>query len=95
MLGNIHHYDRVPFFWTAHYGTRYEYIGHATDWDDYQQVGSLEEKTFMAFYGKEGRLAAVFSCGLYTLTAALVEKMQEPMTMEQALAWYQAHHSAQ
>ena len=95
MMGNVHHYDRVPFFWTAHYGTRYEYLGHATDWDDYQQVGSLEDKVFMAFYGKEGRLAAVFSCGMYTLTAALVEKMQQPMTIKQALELYQAQRSAE
>nr|WP_226375658.1 FAD-dependent oxidoreductase [Pantoea stewartii] len=94
MLGNIRHFDRVPFFWTAHYGTRYEYLGHAADWDDYQSVGSLEEKEFMAFYGKEGQLAAIFSCGLYTLTAALVDNMQQPMTVKQALALYQDYRSA-
>ncbi len=48
----------------------------------------------MAFYGKEGQLAAVFPCGLYTLTAALVDNMQQPMTVKQALALYQDYRSA-
>lgn len=79
-------YDRVPFFWTTHFGTRYEYLGHAEAWDEYRPIGSLEEKNFIALYGQQGKLAAVFSCGRYTLTAALVQAMQQPMTMGQALA---------
>ncbi|MEZ3499682.1 FAD-dependent oxidoreductase [Pantoea sp. KPR_PJ] len=79
-------YDRVPFFWTTHFGTRYEYLGHAEKWDEYRLIGSLEEKNFIALYGQQGKLAAIFSCGKYTLTASLTEEMQQPMTMEQALA---------
>lgn len=79
-------YDRVPFFWTTHFGTRYEYLGHAEEWDEYRLIGSLEEKNFIALYGRQGELAAVFSCGRYTLTASLVLEMQQPMTLEQAQA---------
>ncbi|MDL4913491.1 MAG: FAD-dependent oxidoreductase [Enterobacterales bacterium endosymbiont of Blomia tropicalis] len=82
-------YDRVPFFWTAQFGTRYEYVGHAKEWDEYKLVGSLEDKKFIAFYGQQGQLAAISSCGMYTLTAKFVRKMQEPMTVEEGLALFE------
>ncbi len=89
MLGKRELYDRVPFFWTAHYGTRYEYLGHATEWDEFHLLGSLPDKRFIAFYGQQGRLAAVCSAGMYTLTAALVEHMQQPMTVAQGIALFE------
>ncbi len=86
MLGQGEAFDRVPFFWTAQFGTRYEYLGYAKEWDDYRLVGSLKEKTFAALYGQKGKLAAVVSCGMYTFTAELVCRMQKPMTMAEAAA---------
>jgi NADPH-dependent 2,4-dienoyl-CoA reductase/sulfur reductase-like enzyme/nitrite reductase/ring-hydroxylating ferredoxin subunit len=91
MLGKQVLYDRVPFFWTAHYGTRYEYLGHAEEWDDYRLLGSLQDKQFIAFYCRGGIIAAVCSAGLYTLTAALVQEMQQPMTLAQGIALYEAY----
>ncbi|MCA1179054.1 MULTISPECIES: FAD-dependent oxidoreductase [unclassified Pantoea] len=91
MLGKGVMYDRVPFFWTAHYGTRYEYLGHAEEWDDYRLLGSLQDKSFIAFYCRQGIIAAVCSAGMYTLTAALVETMQQPMTLAQGLAMFEAY----
>lgn len=79
-------YDRVPFFWTTHFGTRYDYVGHASEWDEYRLIGSLQEQRFIAFYGQQGKLAAAFSCGMYTLTAELVALMQQPMTVAQGVA---------
>ena len=38
-------------------------------------------------------LAAICSCGVYTLTAELVERMQQPMTFADAVALCQAHIS--
>ncbi|MFS2222389.1 FAD-dependent oxidoreductase [Pantoea sp. B65] len=86
MLGAQQVYDRVPFFWTAHFGKRYEYLGHASEWDQFELLGSLAEKKFIAFYGQQGKLAAVASCGMYTLTALLIKRMQQPMTLQQALS---------
>jgi len=94
MLGKQILYDRVPFFWTAHYGTRYEYLGHAEEWDDYRLLGSLQNKQFIALYCQEGMIAAVCSAGLYTLTAALVQEMQQPMTLAQGIALYEAYAAA-
>lgn len=89
MLGQGEEFDRVPFFWTAQFGTRYEYLGHAKEWDDYRLMGSLKEKTFVALYGQKGKLAAVVSCGMYTFTAELVRRMQKSMTMAEACALVQ------
>lgn len=86
MLGKKEVFDRVPFFWTAQFGTRYEYLGHAEQWDDYQLLGSLKEKKFVALYGQKGQLAAVASCGLYTFTAGLLLRMQQPVTLQEATA---------
>ncbi|MGK3142773.1 FAD-dependent oxidoreductase [Pantoea sp. C2G6] len=90
MLDQSVAFDRVPFFWTTQYGSRYEYLGHAAEWDTFELLGSLEEKKFMAFYGQQGQLAAICSCGMYTLTAGLIERMQQPMTVAEAVAIYQA-----
>jgi len=85
MLGEGEKFDRVPFFWTAQFGTRYEYLGYAEEWDDYQLFGSLKDKKYVALYGQQGQLVAVTSCGLYTFTAGMVAKMQQPMTMQEAV----------
>jgi len=39
-------------------------------------------------------IAAVCSAGLYTLTAALVQEMQQPMTLAQGIALYEAYAAA-
>ncbi|MGB9097495.1 FAD-dependent oxidoreductase [Erwinia sp.] len=90
MLGQNEKFDRVPFFWTAQFGTRYEYLGHAEEWDDYQLFGSLKEKKFVALYGQKGQLAAVASCGLYSFTAELILRMQEPMRLDETVALVKA-----
>lgn len=86
MLGAQQSYDRVPFFWTAQFGTRYEYLGHASNWDRFELLGSLADKKFIACYGQQGKLTAVASCGLYALTAELVIRMQQRMTIEDVVA---------
>ncbi|QKJ86118.1 Rieske 2Fe-2S domain-containing protein [Paramixta manurensis] len=87
MLGKQEPFDRVPFFWTAQFGTRYEYLGHAEEWDAWQLFGSLQDKKFIAVYGYQDKLAAVFTCGLYTLSAELLQRMQQPMDMREAVEW--------
>ncbi|AZI88718.1 pyridine nucleotide-disulfide oxidoreductase [Kosakonia sp. CCTCC M2018092] len=84
MLGESQPFDRVPFFWTTHFGTRFEYLGYAREWDSMKMLGSFENKRFAVLYGQEGMLKAVLSCGENTATAELVLKMQEPLTMRAA-----------
>lgn len=84
MLGEHHAFDRVPFFWTTHFGTRFEYLGYAREWDSVKMLGSFEDKRFAVLYGEEGMLKAVLSCGENTATAELLVKMQQPMPLRQA-----------
>lgn len=85
MLGKNETFNRTPFFWTTHYGTRYEYLGHAGSWDDFRLTGSIAEKKFIALYSEAGTVKAVLSCGYYTGTAALLLRMQQPLTPQEAL----------
>lgn len=84
MLGEHHAFDRVPFFWTTHFGTRFEYLGYCPEWESMKMLGSFDDKRFAVLYGEGGVLKAVLSCGEYTATAGLLMKMQEPVSMNAA-----------
>jgi len=86
MLGEHHTFDRVPFFWTTHFGTRFEYLGYCREWESMKVLGSFDDKRFAVLYGEGGVLKAVLSCGEYTATAGLVLKMQEPVSINAAAA---------
>lgn len=84
MLGEHSPFDRVPFFWTTHFGTRFEYLGYAREWDSVKMLGSFDDKRFAMLYGEEGMLKAVLSCGENTATAELLVKMQQPISLRDA-----------
>ena len=84
MLSSTANYDGVPFFWTFHHGKRLGYLGHANDWDSISYDGSLEELTFLAYYVKQGKVAAILSCGRDTDTAMLAEVMRSKPNLEEA-----------
>lgn len=82
MLGIKKAYDGVPFFWTFHHDKRLGYLGHANEWDDIVYDGSVEALTFLAFYLKGGKVAAVLSCGRDTETALLAEVMKSGPSLD-------------
>jgi NADPH-dependent 2,4-dienoyl-CoA reductase/sulfur reductase-like enzyme len=84
MLGGSAHYDSVPFFWTFHHGKRLAYLGHANEWDEIVYEGSVEGLAFIAYYMKDGKVAAILSCGRDTDTAMLAEVMRSKPTLEEA-----------
>jgi NADPH-dependent 2,4-dienoyl-CoA reductase/sulfur reductase-like enzyme len=50
-------YSAVPFFWSDQYGKRIQFIGRAAGDDEVRIVkGSVEERSFLALYGKHGML---------------------------------------
>lgn len=50
-------YSAVPFFWSEQYGVRVQFMGRAAGDDDVRLVkGSVEDRSFLALYGKHGRL---------------------------------------
>jgi len=73
MLGQVTRYDAVPVFWTIQYMKRLDYVGHAADWDSVVLHGDASQTEFLAYYVKDGRVAAAVGMGRDQDTAALVE----------------------
>ncbi len=73
MLGQAARYDAVPVFWTIQYMKRLDYVGHATEWDSVVLHGDTGKPEFLAYYVKDGRVAAAAGLGRDRDTAALIE----------------------
>lgn len=58
MLGSQKPYEEVYWFWSDQYHSTLQYAGFATDWDELIVQGSLQKRTFVAFYLKGGRILA-------------------------------------
>lgn len=63
MTGESVAFKSVPFFWAGQYDVKLRYIGHAEKWDDVVIQGSLEDKSFLAFYVKDKQILAVAGIG--------------------------------
>jgi hypothetical protein len=72
MLGRDVAYDAVPLFWTIQYFKQLDYIGHAKDWDRVVVHGDLEKPEFLAYYVKDGRVAAAAGLDRGNDTSALL-----------------------
>jgi Reductase C-terminal len=76
MMGLEKTYSGVPYFWTYHYGIRYEFFGRMPDQSQLVIDGDLEEAKFVAAYVQEGRCEAFFSANRECETAKLFDHMQ-------------------
>lgn len=76
MLGQPVRYDAVPVFWTIQYLKRLDYVGHAAEWDDLVLHGDPAKPELLAYYVKDGRVAAAAGLGRDQDTAALVALME-------------------
>jgi apoptosis-inducing factor 3 len=76
MMGLEKAYRGVPYFWTFHYGVRYEFFGQMPDHSQLVIEGDVEEPKFVAAYVREGRCEAVFSANRECETAKLFDQMQ-------------------
>ncbi len=72
MLGHAVRYDAVPVFWTIHYMKRLDYIGHAAKWDKIVLHGDPAKPEFLAYYVKDGLVAAAAGIDRDHDTSALV-----------------------
>ncbi|WP_460097449.1 FAD-dependent oxidoreductase [Pseudomonas sp. S3_C01] len=84
MLGGDEHYLDVPFFWTYHFGKRYDYLGHAEHWDEVEFKGTPEHPPFIALLGKDGLVAAAVACDEGRSMAALAQRMKQPLPVDEA-----------
>lgn len=58
MMGNAEPYEEIPWFWSDQYEHNLQYAGFHTEWDELVVRGSMEERNFVAFYRKDGRVLA-------------------------------------
>ena len=84
MLGGDERYQGVPFFWTYHYGQRFEYLGHAEQWEQVVVDGDLDAGRFVALLVQDGAVAAAVACGREQETAALIERLRERLPLAEA-----------
>ncbi len=85
IVGEAASYGGVPFFWTYHVGKRFEYLGHATQWDEVIVEGVLGEHDFVALYVAGGTVAAVLACQRERATCLLLPRLRSGLTADQAL----------
>jgi len=63
MLGKGSPYREVYWFWSDQYEVNLQYAGYHTEWDELVVRGSLEDRSFLAFYVKDGRILATVGIG--------------------------------
>jgi 3-phenylpropionate/trans-cinnamate dioxygenase ferredoxin reductase subunit len=59
MLGAGRPYDAIHWFWSDQYDANVQYAGFHSEWDRLVIRGSLERRSFLAFYLNQGRIDAV------------------------------------
>ncbi|MGH7056737.1 MAG: oxidoreductase C-terminal domain-containing protein, partial [Acetobacteraceae bacterium] len=73
------------FFWTYHYGKRFEYLGHAERWEDLVVDGALDRHRFVALYCQDGMVRSALACQREHAGAMLAEAMRAPLALEAAM----------
>ncbi|MEM6785100.1 MAG: PucC family protein, partial [Bacteroidota bacterium] len=58
MAGQAVPFEAVPYFWSGQLGINLRYLGHAKSWDEVIIDGSLDDRQFVAYYAKDGRVQA-------------------------------------
>jgi NADPH-dependent 2,4-dienoyl-CoA reductase/sulfur reductase-like enzyme len=80
-------YQAVPFFWSDQYGARIQFLGRARETDDVEVVhGSVDERSFVALYGRAGRLRAVLGLNLPKLVMPYRKLLGSGVSWDDALA---------
>lgn len=67
ILGHHAPFHDAPFFWTRHYDTNIDYVGHAGDYDEVQIVGSLDKRDATVVFRTDGHIVAVATVGRPTV----------------------------
>jgi apoptosis-inducing factor 3 len=76
MMGLEKPYSGVPYFWTYHYGVRYEFFGQIPEHHQLVIEGNVDEPKFVGAYVREDRCEAIFSANRESETAKLFDQMR-------------------
>ncbi len=79
-------YAPVPFFWSDQYDRRIQFLGRAASDDDVLVVsGSIEERSFLALYGRGGLLHGVLGMNLPRLVMKFRPLLAQRATWQDAV----------
>jgi apoptosis-inducing factor 3 len=56
-------FTAAPFFWSRHYDTSIDYVGHAQRWDAIEVEGDIGARRAVLRYRRDGRILAVATVG--------------------------------
>ena len=77
----------VPFFWSDQYDCKIQFAGHARPDDEIRVVhGSLEERRFVALYGRAGRLVGALAFNRQRQLSGFRRMIREGTSFEEARA---------
>jgi apoptosis-inducing factor 3 len=85
IAGTSQHYAGVPFFWTYHFGKRFEYFGHPNGWDRLHVAGNLNDQHFVALQIQDDHVVGAIACQRERTTAILIERMRKPLEVSEAI----------
>ena len=75
MLGGNARFEQPPFFWTYHFGKRFEYLGHPEQFDRVEIDGDLEEGVFLARQYDGATVVGIVACQREAETALLAHRL--------------------
>jgi NADPH-dependent 2,4-dienoyl-CoA reductase/sulfur reductase-like enzyme len=85
--GRIDPFTPVPFFWSDQYDRKIQLVGRSSAGDDVAVVtGSLEERKFVAFYGRAGRVVGVLGMNMPSKVMRWRRLVEDGTPWEDALA---------
>jgi hypothetical protein len=77
----------VPFFWSDQYDSRIQFVGRAHGDDEVRVVyGSVDERKFVALYGRAGRLVGALGMSLPKQLMPWRKPLATRMSWDDALA---------
>ncbi len=76
MMGLEQPHEEIAYFWTYHYGVRYEFFGRIPEQFELFIDGDLEQPKFVAAYLADGRCEAIFAANRESETARLLDYME-------------------
>jgi NADPH-dependent 2,4-dienoyl-CoA reductase/sulfur reductase-like enzyme len=85
--GNGEAYAPVPFFWSDQYDSRIQFVGRAHPDDEVRVVhGSVEDRKFVALYGRNGRLVGALGMSMPKQLMPWRKPLAARMSWDDALA---------
>jgi 3-phenylpropionate/trans-cinnamate dioxygenase ferredoxin reductase component len=82
MLGIKTSYERIPYFFSDQYDIGMEYSGLATEWDRVMFRGDPATREFIAFWLKDGRVAAGMNVNVWDVADQIANLVASKQTVD-------------